>query len=274
MKETRPARDGDLRSRLHEIIFEADTRAGRAFDAVLLAMIVASVAVVLLDSVASIRARHGQLFFVLEWAFTLFFTVEYAVRLYSVQRPLAYATSFFGVVDLLAVVPTWASFLVPGAQGLLAIRILRLLRVFRVFKVSAYVEESSALWRALRASRRKIEIFLFTIANVVVVVGAVMHVVEGPEHGFTDIPTGIYWAVVTLTTVGYGDVAPETPVGRAVSVVVMLLGYGIIAVPTGLVTAELMRGGHGPVSTQACPACSAEGHEIDAVFCRRCGSRL
>ncbi len=267
-------RAGDFRSRLHEIVFEADTRAGRLFDTALLVAILASVAVVLLESVASIRARYGDLLVGLEWMFTVFFTVEYLLRLYSVRRPLQYATSFFGVVDLLAVVPSYLSLLVPGAQSLLVIRILRLLRVFRVFQISAYVEESTMLWRALHASRRKIEIFLFTITNTVIVVGTAMHLVEGPEHGFSDIPTGIYWAVVTLTTVGYGDLAPATGLGRVLSVVVMLLGYGIIAVPTGLVTAELVRAGRVGVSTQSCPSCSAEGHEIDAVFCRRCGSRL
>jgi len=268
------SRPADLRSRLHEIVFEADTRAGRLFDTALLVAIVASVTVVLLESVASIRARYGDILVALEWTFTVFFTMEYLLRLYSLHRPLQYATSFFGVVDLLAVVPTYLSVFFPGAQGLLVIRILRLLRVFRVFKISAYVEESTMLWRALRTSRRKIEIFLFTIANIVVVVGAAMYLVEGPEHGFSDIPTGIYWAVVTLTTVGYGDLAPATGLGRALSVVVMLLGYGIIAVPTGMVTAELVRAGRAGVSTQSCPSCSTEGHEIDAVFCRRCGSRL
>jgi voltage-gated potassium channel len=267
-------RPPDLRARLHEIVFEADTRAGRMFDTVLLAAIVASVAVVVTESVASMRTRYGDVLIALEWVFTAFFTLEYAVRLYSVKKPLAYATSFFGVVDLLAVLPTYISLLVPGAQSLLVIRILRLMRVFRVFKVSAYVDESARLWRALYASRRKIQIFLFGILNIVVVVGAAMHVVEGPEHGFVDIPTGIYWAVVTLTTVGYGDLAPETSLGRGLSVVVMLLGYGIIAVPTGLVTAELMLAARGPVSTQACPACSAEGHDVDAAFCRLCGSLM
>lgn len=269
---TEPDRSS-LRSRLHEIVFEADTRAGRAFDAMLLLFILASVAVVLLDSVAWVHARHGVVLVTLEWVFTVLFTLEYALRLWIVQNPRGYATSFFGVVDLLAVLPTWLSFLVPGSQNLQVIRVLRLLRVFRVFKVSAYVEESTTLWRAIRASRPKIMIFLFTMMNVVVVVGAAMHAIEGPESGFQDIPTGIYWAVVTLTTVGYGDVAPQTPLGRAVAVVVMMLGYGILAVPTGLVTAELMRVGRG-VSTQACRACGIDGHDVDAAYCRRCGAKL
>jgi voltage-gated potassium channel len=262
-----------LRSRLHEIVFEADTRAGRAFDALLLLVILASVVVVLLDSVAWIHARHGPVLIALEWVFTGLFTLEYALRLWIVQKPLGYATSFFGVIDFLAVLPTWLSLLVPGSQNLQVIRVMRLLRVFRVFKVSAYVEESVTLWRAIRASRPKIMIFLFTMMNVVVVVGAAMHAIEGPQGGFHDIPTGIYWAVVTLTTVGYGDVAPQTSLGRAVAVVVMMLGYGILAVPTGLVTAELMRSGRG-VSTQACPSCGIGGHDVDAAYCRRCGAKM
>lgn len=262
-----------LRSRLHEIIFEADTRAGRAFDLTLLTAIVASVVVILLDSVAWAHALYGRTLFWLEWFFTVLFTIEYVARLAVLKNPRGYATSFFGIVDLLAIIPTWLSFFVPGAQNLQTIRVLRLLRVFRVFKVSTYVEESTALWTAVRASRPKIMIFLFTMMNAVVVVGAAMHVIEGPENGFKDIPTGIYWAVVTLTTVGYGDVAPQTPLGRAVAVVVMLLGYGILAVPTGLVTAELIRAGRG-VSTQACPSCGVGGHEFDAAYCRRCGAKM
>lgn len=269
---TRPA-PTDLRSLLHEIVFEAETPAGRAFDAGLLVAIVASVSVVLLDSVASVHDRYGPVLVTLEWIFTVLFTMEYALRLWIVKKPLGYATSFFGVVDLLAVLPTWLSFFLPGVRNLQVVRVLRLLRVFRVFKVSAYVDESTALWRAIRASRPKIMIFLFAMMNAVVVVGAAMHAIEGPENGFTDIPTGIYWAVVTLTTVGYGDVAPQTPLGRAVAVAVMMLGYGILAVPTGLVTAELIRGGRG-VSTQACPSCGVGGHDVDAAYCRRCGSKM
>lgn len=268
-----PAAPSDLRKRLHEIVFEAETPAGRAFDAWLLLAIVASVAVVLLDSVAWVHARYGPALVALEWIFTVLFTLEYALRLWIVQKPLGYATSFFGVVDLMAVLPTWLSFFVPGVRNLQVIRTLRLLRVFRVFKVSAYVDESTALWRAVRASRPKIMIFLFAMMNLVVVIGAAMHAIEGPENGFTDIPTGIYWAVVTLTTVGYGDVAPQTALGRAVAVAVMMLGYGVLAVPTGLVTAEIMRSGRG-VSTQACPSCGTGGHDVDASYCRRCGAKL
>jgi len=263
-----------FRDRLRAIIFESETRVGRLFDTVLLVAILASVAVVLLESVPSIRARHPGLLVGLEWGFTLLFTFEYALRLYSLREPLRYARSFFGVVDLLAILPTYLSLLLPGAQSFLVIRVLRLMRVFRVFKIAAYVDESTILWRAVRDSRRKVAIFLFAIFNVVVIIGAAMHVIEGPQNGFTDIPTSIYWTVVTLTTVGYGDVAPQTPLGRAFAVFVMLLGYGIIAVPTGLVTAELVRAARPAVSTQACPACGAEGHPVGARHCHRCGAGL
>jgi len=269
-----PSRSRALRDRLHEVIFEADTRAGRLFDTVLLVLIATSVMVVVLESAPTARAAYGPELRAAEWLFTALFTIEYGLRLYSVKRPLRYATSFFGIVDLLSVVPTYLSVLVPGAQSLLVIRILRLLRIFRIFKLANYVGESGELWRALRASRRKILVFLFTVVTVVVIVGAIIHVVEGPEHGFTSIPTGIYWAIVTLTTVGYGDISPQTMLGRFIASGVMLMGYGIIAVPTGIVTAEMTRAMRAPISTQACPHCSAEGHEYDATFCRKCGGKL
>ena len=212
---------------------------------------------------------------VAEWTLTIVFTVEYVLRLAAVRRPLAYATSFFGIVDVLAIVPTYVSLLYPGAQVLLVVRILRLLRVFRVLKLARFLTEADVLGRALRASSRKIAVFLLTVSTLVVVIGALMYVVEGPAHGFTSIPLSMYWAVVTLTTVGYGDISPQTPLGQAVASLVMILGYGIIAVPTGIVTAELTAGTRGDaVSGQACPACSAEGHAADARFCRRCGASL
>ncbi len=262
------------RQRLHEIIFEADTPAGRAFDVALLILIVMSVAVVLLESVRTVQLTYFRIFYLLEWAFTLLFTVEYMLRLYAVKRPLRYARSFYGVVDLLAILPTYLSLLVPGAQALSVVRILRLLRVFRILKLAAYLDESGELWRAMQMSRRKITIFLFTVSTIVVIVGALMHVVEGPANGFTDIPTSVYWAVVTLTTVGYGDISPVTPLGRFLAVLVMLMGYGVIAVPTGIVTAELSRGARDPVTNTSCPVCGAEGHRPDALFCRRCGGKL
>ncbi len=271
---TNPVTSPTLRDRLHEIIFEADTPAGRAFDTALLIAIVASVAVVMLESVAAVREIAGPWLVAFEWLFTLLFTVEYILRLASVERPLKYARSFFGVVDLLAILPTYISVLIPGAQGLLVVRILRLLRIFRVFKLVTYLNESRMLVAALRASGRKILIFLFALMTVVVILGAAMYVVEGPEHGYTSIPTSIYWSIVTLTTVGYGDIVPGTVFGKAIATVMMLLGYGIIAVPTGIVTAEMARIGKGQVSTQACRHCGAEGHQHDAVHCRRCGEPL
>lgn len=263
-----------LRARLHEIIFEADTPAGRLFDAALLVLIVTSVAVVMLESVPGVRDEYGWLLIRLEWLFTVLFTIEYLLRLYSVRAPWKYATSFFGVVDLMAVVPTYLSLLFPGAQALLVIRILRLLRVFRIFKLAGYLNESRALWVALKASSRKIFVFLFAILNIVIVTGAVVYLVEGPAHGFTSIPASIYWAVVTLTTVGYGDLVPLTPAGQFLASLLMLMGYGIIAVPTGIVSAEVVQVVHGRISTQACPSCSAEGHQYDAVHCRKCGTPL
>jgi voltage-gated potassium channel len=265
---------GTLRARLHEIIFEADTPEGRLFDLLLLVAIVASVTVVVLESVASVRARVGPSLRALEWGFTVLFTIEYFLRLFSVGRPLRYARSLYGLIDLIAILPTYLSLLLPGVHNLLVIRLLRLLRIFRVFKLAEYLRESRTLVLALRASSRKIFVFLLTVMTIVVVVGTLMYVIEGERHGFTNIPISIYWAVVTLTTVGYGDLAPATTAGRVLAAVLMLTGYGIIAVPTGIVTAELTRVSTRPISTQACPVCGAEGHEHDAAYCRRCGAKL
>jgi voltage-gated potassium channel len=263
-----------LRARLHEIIFEADTPEGRLFDLLLLVAIIASVTVVVLESVPSVRARVGPTLRALEWGFTILFTIEYILRLVSVGRPLRYARSWYGVIDLIAVLPTYLSLILPGAHNLLVVRLLRLLRVFRVFKLAEYVQESRTIVQALRASSRKIFVFLLAVLTIVVVVGTLMYAIEGEQNGFTNIPISIYWAVVTLTTVGYGDLAPATTTGRVLAVVLMLTGYGIIAVPTGIVTAELTRASLRPISTQACPVCGAEGHEHDAVYCRRCGAKL
>jgi len=271
MDPRRPA--APWRVKLQQVIFEAETPAGRAFDVALIAAILLSIAAVMLESVAAVRARHGALLLRVEWAFTLLFTVEYLLRLACVGRPLRYARSFFGLVDLLAILPTWLGLVLPGAQALLTIRALRLLRVFRVFKLGAYVGEAAQIARALRASRRKIGVFLFTVLTVVVILGTLLYVIEGPEHGFADIPTAVYWAIVTLTTVGYGDISPATPFGKALAALVMILGYGIIAVPTGIVTVEMGRAGRAAVSTHACPSCTAEGHDPDAVHCKFCGAR-
>lgn len=263
------------RARLHEIIFEADTPAGRLFDFSLIWLILLSVATVILESVRRVREQHGELLYALEWSFTLLFTVEYLLRLMSVRRPLRYATSFFGVVDLLAIIPTYASIFVPGSQYLLVIRILRLLRIFRLLKLAEYITEADTLRRALRASRRKISVFLSAVLLLVVIIGALMYVVEGEAHGFTSIPVSIYWAIVTLTTVGYGDISPRTPFGQMLASLVMIIGYGIIAVPTGIVSVELAQAARQQgVSTQACPACGQAGHDPDALCCKYCGVKL
>jgi voltage-gated potassium channel len=263
-----------LRGRLHEVIFEAETPAGRAFDITLIGLIILSVLAVMLESVGEIRGRYGAQLYVVEWAFTLLFTLEYMLRLVSVRRPLRYAASFYGVVDLLAIAPTYLSLLVPGSHYLLVVRILRLLRVFRVLKLAAHLSEADVLMRALRASRRKISVFLLTVLTLVVIIGTLLYVIEGEDNGFTSIPISIYWAVVTLTTVGYGDISPKTPLGQALAALVMITGYGIIAVPTGIVTVEIAQAARKAVSTQACPECGAEGHDADAAYCKYCAARL
>ncbi|ABB39799.1 Ion transport protein [Oleidesulfovibrio alaskensis G20] len=260
------------RRTLHEIIFEADTPAGRLFDIILIIAILFSVLVVLLDSVTTVRMRYAGLLFTLEWLFTLLFTVEYILRLLCVLRPAAYARSFFGVVDLLAILPTWATLLLPGTHYLAVVRLLRVLRIFRVLKLAQYVSEARHLIRALRDSRRKILVFLLAVLSLVTIFGTLMYVIEGEKYGFTSIPRSMYWAVVTLTTVGYGDISPGTPLGQGIASFIMLLGYGIIAVPTGIVTSALVR--PRPVSTQACPACGRDGHDVDAVHCKYCGTAL
>ncbi|MCG8353722.1 MAG: ion transporter [Chloroflexales bacterium] len=264
------------RDRLHEIIFEADTPAGKLFDVVLIWSIVCSVTVVLLDSVAVVRVRYGDLLYAAEWFFTILFTIEYILRLISVRWPLRYATSFFGVVDLLAILPTYLSLFLPGSQYLLTIRVLRLLRIFRVFKLATYLNEAQVIITALQASRRKISVFLFTVTIIVVTIGSMMYVVEGEQNGFVNIPTSIYWAIVTLTTVGYGDISPQTALGKVIASIVMIIGFAIIAVPTGIVTAELaqLTKSKSRVSTQACPSCSLDGHDHDAKYCKYCSAPL
>ena len=263
------------RARLHEVIFESDTRAGRYFDFTLIWLILLSVATVVLESVREVREQYGALLHALEWVFTLLFTVEYGLRLLSVRRPLRYATSFFGVVDLLAIVPTYLSIFVPGSHYLLVIRILRLLRVFRLLKLSEYVTEADILRRALRASSRKISVFISAVVLLVVIIGALMYVIEGEANGFTSIPRSIYWAIVTLTTVGYGDLSPRTALGQMVASIVMIIGYGIIAVPTGIVSVELAQAvREKKVTGQSCPSCAAEGHDADAICCKYCGEQL
>jgi voltage-gated potassium channel len=262
------------RQRLWVVIFQAETPAGRAFDVTLIVAIVASVVTVMVESVAHIRAAHGPLLRNIEWGFTVLFTVEYLLRLVCVRRPLRYATSFFGVIDLLAIVPTYLSLFVPGAEALLVVRFLRVLRIFRVLKLTEYLRESRVLTDALWAGRRKIGVFLLSVLTLLTIVAALMYLVEGPANGFVDIPTSLYWAIVTLTTVGFGDIAPRTPYGRALASVVMIIGYSVIAVPTGIVTVELARGGRGRGPDSGCPACTRLGHDGDARFCKYCGAAL
>jgi voltage-gated potassium channel len=264
------------RERLRVVIHESDTPAGRAFDVALLLAITASVVAVMLESVPSIRTRYGAELYAVEWLFTALFSVEYALRLATVPHPWRYARSFFGVVDLLAVLPTYASLFFPGAQQLLVIRGLRLLRVFRIFKLGHFVREGNLLRTALATSRHKITVFLGTVVILVVILGTAMYLIEGEEHGFTSIPISIYWAVVTMTTVGYGDLAPKTVAGKLLATVVMILGYSIIAVPTGIVTAEIVESTAAARrrGARACPACGSVDHDADARFCKICGASL
>ena len=263
----------DRRKALYEMIFEAETPVGRAFDLTLASLILLSVLSVILESVKSIRDYYSYELNVIEWVFTIVFTIEYILRLIAVRRPLRYAFSFYGVIDFVAVFPTYASLVFPGTQYFLGIRILRLLRIFRILKLAEYTSESNVITTALKASRRKISVFLFAIVMMVTAIGSIMYVIEGEDNGFTDIPTSIYWAIVTLTTVGYGDLSPQTPLGKLLAAAVMILGYSVIAVPTGIVTAEIARAGK-PATTEVCPNCHAEGHDFDAVHCKYCGAML
>ena len=262
--------------RLHwrRIIFEHDTREGRLYDLVLIVMILASVVAVVVDSLPGLSPRAEMVMRALEWGFTLAFTAEYAARLWCAEQPARYARSFFGIVDLLAVVPTYLSLVFPAGRFLALIRVLRVLRIFRVLKLTTYVQEAGVLMSALRASRQKITVFLFTVLTVVTVVGSLMFLIEGPEAGFTSIPVSMYWAIVTLTTVGYGDIAPMSVAGRFLASALMVLGYAIIAVPTGIVTLELQRANRQVLGVARCGACGLAAHDADARHCKRCGAKL
>ena len=274
--DQKPAHSEDgWRRRLHEIIFEAETVGGKLFDVVLLVMIGASIALVMLETVPGVREGRETLFSSAEWALTLLFTVEYVLRLICVRRPLRYALSFFGIVDLLAILPTWSGLFLGAerARSLAVVRAFRLLRVFRVFKLGQLVDEAASLRKAILFSRSKIIVFLATVLTIVTVTGALMYQIEGPENGFTSIPEAVYWAVVTLTTVGYGDITPVTPFGKALTILLTVSGYSLIIVPTGIISAELARGGR-DVNTEVCPSCSREGHDYDATYCKYCSARL
>ncbi len=265
------------REKVYEIIFEADTREGKLFDVVLLWMIVASVLVVMLETVDSAAERFGNLLYWLEWVFTIFFTIEYVMRLVSTRRPLRYAFSFFGIIDFLAILPSYLRLFLPGTQYFLMIRVLRLFRIFRIFKLVHFLNEGAIITDALKRSRAKITVFLVFIILMVTVVGSFMYVIEGNVNPkFSSIPASIYWGIVTLTTVGFGDIYPITPLGRFLAALVMIMGYGVIAVPTGIVTAELASGAKevDDCTTQVCHNCHQEGHDSDAEFCKYCGELL
>ena len=268
-----PEQNKNLRNKLFEIIFEADTPAGKWFDIVLLWAILISVLVVFLESIAELRISYGNLFYYLEWFFTILFSVEYILRIVSTNKPFRYILSFYGVIDVLAILPTYLSLIITGSQYFLVIRILRLLRVFRILKLTHMIRQAAILRKALIASRGKIAVFLFAVLTLIVIIGAVMYVIEGPENGFTSIPFSMYWAVVTMTTVGYGDISPQTTIGQIFAAFVMIMGYAIIAVPTGIVSVEIADVSR-KTSTLVCPGCLREGHDNDAKYCKHCGSSL
>jgi len=261
------------KQKLYEIIFEADTPAGKLFDVALLIIILLSVALVMVESVPGIRQNHQQLLRIAEWGITIIFTIEYLLRIIIVKRPFQYIFSFYGIIDFLSVIPTYIGLVVVGSHSLVVIRILRLLRVFRILKLSRYTQAGRTLAKAIWNSREKISVFIFFVTMLVIIIGTIMYLVEGPEHGFSSIPRGIYWAVVTLTTVGYGDISPGTPLGQFLASIVMIMGYAIIAVPTGIVTAEMIKPSSNR-NTQVCPSCLYPTHDDDAVFCKKCGAIL
>lgn len=264
------------REKIHVIIFEADTPAGKFFDVALLIAILLSILVVMLESVNEIQEKFAYWFILIEWVVTIFFTIEYVLRLLCVYKPMRYATSFFGVVDLLSILPTYLSLFVPLSSSLMAVRALRLIRVFRIFKLGGFLNEGAIIITALKGSRAKITVFLTFIMLMVTVLGSIMYLVEGTaDSGFTSIPRSIYWAIVTLTTVGYGDIAPVTELGQFIAAIIMIMGYGVLAVPTGIVSAEMVKqSNEDNLSTQSCKSCLNEGHDADAEFCKYCGEEL
>ncbi len=266
---------GGWRAQLYAIIFESDTPKGRAFDLALIGAILLSVLMIVLTSVQSIAAEYGAWLHGAEWFFTVLFTVEYIGRCLCVQRPVAYARSFFGIIDLMSILPSYLSLFVPGAHVIMGVRILRLLRIFRILKLALYIQEYSMLGDALLASRRKIFVFLSVVFLIVFLLGTVMYVVEGPEHGYTSIPTAVYWAISTMTTVGFGDLVPKTDIGRAIASFMMLLGWGILAVPTGIISSEIThQRGQRALLPRICPSCLSPGHEPTARYCKDCGAPL
>ncbi len=267
-----------IRIKLREIIFESDTRAGKGFDIGLLIAILVSVIAVMLDSISSVRASIGQFLIILEWTVTILFSLEYLLRIWTIGRPVKYILSFYGIIDLLALLPTYLSLILAGSQYLIIIRIIRILRIFRILKLGRYMAASSILAIAMKESRHKIIVFLEVILTIVVIVGALMYLIEGPKNGFTSIPVSIYWAIVTITTVGYGDISPATAIGQIIASVIMILGYAIIAVPTGIITMELSKAQQTQKKKNAtqffCPSCGEAEHDPRASFCKKCGEKL
>lgn len=264
------------RYRIHEVIYEADTPAGKLFDIVLLILIFISIILVMLESIAELNIKYNTEFYVAEWIITGFFTIEYILRVISINKPMRYIFSFYGIVDLLSTLPTYIAFFIGGRNMWLAIRALRLLRVFRILKITRYIGESNKLLNAMRNSRAKITVFLFAVVIICIIMGTLMYLVEGPENGYTSIPISIYWCIVTLTTVGFGDIAPVTPLGQFLASLIMIVGYGVIAVPTGIVSAEFANTKEGKIqtNTQVCPVCHENKHLDGAEFCHNCGNKL
>ncbi len=269
------AKNKKWQQNLHEVIYGTKTPAGKTFDVALLILILASIIIVMLDSLPDLHSQYGELFYALEWIFTILFTLEYILRIICIQKPWSYVFSVLGVIDLLATIPLYLSLISVGAQSLLVLRVLRLLRVFRIFKLTHFLSEMQFLSVAIKGSLRKISIFIMAVVSLVIILGSIMYLVENGQNGFVSIPDSIYWAIVTITTVGYGDISPVTPLGKFVASVIMLMGYGIIAVPTGIVTTEMALAARNKKErTDACPACGKEGHDEDARNCKYCGEKI
>jgi len=263
-----------MKKKLYDIIFEADTPAGKAFDIILLIIIIISIVLVMLESVNSLNVDFQRFFLWTEWIITIIFTIEYFLRIWVLRKPASYIFSLYGVIDFLSIIPTYLSLILVGTQSLMVIRALRLLRIFRILKISRYTSEGRKIMSALKASKEKISVFLFAVLMIVIIIGTIMYLVEGTDNGFTSIPHSIYWAIVTITTVGYGDISPQTPLGQMIAGFTMILGYVIIAVPTGIVSVELASNKNKKITTQVCPKCLAEGHDHDAKYCKICGEQL
>lgn len=264
------------KSRLHQIIYEADTREGKIFDLIIVGAIIFSIILVMLESVKDLDAKYHTFFNISEWIITVLFSIEYILRIISVKKPSSYIFSFYGIIDFLSTIPKYISLFIGGAHALVALRALRLLRIFRILKLVRFVGATDNLGKALKASRYKIFVFISAVLIICVIIGTIMYLIEGDPSGFTSIPRGIYWAIVTLTTVGYGDIAPHTSFGQFLASLVMILGYGIIAIPTGIISSEMTRGKGQSIdmNTNSCPSCSADKHRDEAKYCYKCGEKL